>query len=356
MESTQTGSRALIKLLAIIGFFAILGCIVWLIVQGVRMFPSAFMSLASIAETVGGYRPQSELSIDLEKNIVNSGETFTITWTDMGKGSYTFTHVCREGVILFVRTSEGMLREVPCTDSLSLPHDVHGLFLSIQAREQRFSDVDFAVSFDAEKGDTHVTDGRVTVVNATVPTKTEAAVVLGTDVPTKIDTPSVGGTIPLPPTSETPVVPSTPVTPRPSFSTPSQPAASVVSILPKSYEDGFTDLRAMYLGVGTIENGTFVPKATFNEDDTAAFRFEVKNIGTKTSDSWTYELSLPGGVSYASDTQSPLTPNERAIFTIGFELNDAITSASVKIGGEVKTKDDSDAENNDFDWSVKVTN
>jgi hypothetical protein len=311
MESTS-GSRALIKLLAIIGFFAILALIVWLIVQGVRMFPSAFSSLASIAETVGTYRPNEELTIELPKSIVNSDETFVLNWTDMGKkGSYEFTYVCAPGVILSVRTSEGMLREISCVETLTLPSDVHGLFLSVRGGEQRFSDVDFTVAFDAEKGDTHIAQGRVTVVNATMP---------GTSVVTE-GTSTVPPLATLPPkTTPQATIPKPPVTPVAPEQ--SQPAASVVAFTPKSYEDGFTDLRALYLGVGTIENGTFVPKATFDTDDTAAFRFEVKNIGTKTSDTWTYELTLPGNNTYTSEPQTGLVPNEKAVFTIGFELDD----------------------------------
>ncbi len=352
MEPTQTGAQAITKVLAIIGLFALISLIVWFVVQGVRLFPSAFTSLASIAETVGGYRPNSELTIDLEKSIVNSGETFTLRWTDMGKGSYTFSYVCTTGVLLSVRASDGALREVPCGDALTLTDDVHGLFVSISAREQRFSDVDFQVAFDAQKGDTHVAEGRVTIVNATVPTRPDVPVVA--EVPSKprseAVTPDAPKTIALPPKTATT---QSPTAVAPSLPQVAQGAASVVSLLPKSYEDGFVDLRAMYLGVGTLENGVFVPKATFTESDTAAFRFEVKNIGTKTSDTWSYALSLPQNVAYTSEPQTGLTPNEKAIFTIGFALGDT-TLSSVKVGGEVTTTRDTNNANNKFDWSVKI--
>ena len=97
----------------------------------------------------------------------------------------------------------------------------------------------------------------------------------------------------------------------------------------------------------------FVTKATFDKDDTAAFRFEVKNIGTKTSNDWTYTLALPGDTEYISDNQTALTPNERVVFTVGFEPT-SDTKNSVKIGGTVKTDTDANTKNNSFDWSVKV--
>jgi hypothetical protein len=344
MDTSGQGPRALVKLLAIIGFFALIALGVWLVVQGVRFFPSAFSSLASIAETINGYRPQTELVIELEKNIVNSGETFTMTWTDMGEGTYTFKHVCADGISLAVRTSEGLLQNVSCTSSLSLPSEVHGLFVSVNAREQRFSDVALTVTFDGKTGDDHVAESRVTVVNATVPTKPVA-----TEVKDEVKEPEVI----VPPKTEVVTRPTPPKAATPTASVPSQPASAVVAVLPKSYENGFIDLRATYLGVGTIINGTFVPKATFDEDAKAAFRFEVKNIGTKVSGDWTYKLTLPGEVEYTSGTQVGLMPNERAVYTVGFDLVETNASA-VNVEGVVTVKNDTDTKNNDFDWSVKV--
>ncbi len=349
MDTSRQGTRALVKLLAIIGFFALIALGVWLVVQGARFFPSAFSSLASIAETINGYRPQTELVIELEKNIVNSGETFTMEWTDMGPGTYTFKHVCADGITLSVRTSEGLLQEVSCTESLSLPSEVHGLFVSVNAQEQRFSDVALTVTFDGDKGDDHLAESRVTIVNATVPTKPVA-----TD-DTKVDVEVKKPEVVVPPKVEVVTRPIPPKVTAPKPSLPSQPASAVVAVLPKSYENGFIDLRASYLGVGTIVNGTFVAKATFNEDDKAAFRFEVKNIGTKVSGDWTYKLTLPGDVEYTSGTQAGLMPNERAVYTVGFNLAETKASAVI-VEGVVTVKNDTDTKNNDFDWSVKVTN
>ena len=67
------GTQVLIKLLAVIGFFAVVALIAWLGILGIRMFPTAFSSLATIAETINDYRLDDELVIEIEKNIVNSG-------------------------------------------------------------------------------------------------------------------------------------------------------------------------------------------------------------------------------------------------------------------------------------------
>jgi uncharacterized repeat protein (TIGR01451 family) len=237
--------------------------------------------------------------------------------------------------MLNVRTSEDALREVPCTDTLTLSEDALGLFLSAHSKAQRFSDISFKVTFDAEEGDVHIAEGTVTVVNATIPTKTTAQIIVDT-------TPA----LPPPHVSE---VPKNPVVPAQS-----QPASAVTAILPTSPINNFSDLKISYLGIGTVKDGVFVTRATFDNDANAAFRFEVKNIGTKTSKNWTYTLALPGDTQYVSETQTALTPGERAVFTVGFEPT-SDTKTSVKIGGTIKTDGDANTKNNSFEWSVKVT-
>ena len=58
------------------------------------------------------------------------------------------------------------------------------------------------------------------------------------------------------------------------------------------------------------------------QDEKGAIQFEVKNYGSKTSDTWEFEVSLPNGGTYSSDEQEPLKPNERAVLTIGFPTTD----------------------------------
>lgn len=339
----------LVKLLSIAGLFAIIVLFIWLIIQGVRMFPSAFSSLASIAETIHTYRPRGDLEIHLEKNIVNSGEAFILTWNDMGKGTYTFNYTCADEVRFSVRTDAGVLQDVACTENLTLPEGVTGLFVSVESRSQRFSEVPFQITFDPERGDNKITKGTVTVVNATVPQIAHG----DTDMP-KVEIPASEATS----TPETPAVSTpqpaapTPAT-QPKPAVPTQPASTVVALYPQSLPNGYVDLKISYLGVGRILNGVFVPESSFDEDDRAAFRFEVKNIGSKTSGEWSYDLLLPGNVPYHSDEQAPLLPNERAIFTVGFDLlesNDRVVS----LKASTETANDTNSKNDSFEWSVKI--
>lgn len=344
---------AAVKLLAIIGFLAMLALIVWLAVQGLRAFPNTFSSLASIAESIQGYQTRETLEITLEKNIVNSGETFKIMWTDMrGNGTYHFSYTCADGVSLSVRSDVGLMREISCTEDLELPKEATGLFVSATSKAQRFSDLTFSVRFDAAKGDDSIIENRVTVVNATVPTKAESAVVNATTTPSESEV----AVTPKP----TPVVTTRPVTPpvvtKPAPSVPvqnTQPATAIVSLIPQSDPNGFVDLKMSFGAVGTMNGTTFTPAATYDTDVRAGLRFEVKNIGTKRSDTWTYRIELPEGV-YESDIQLPLEPNERALFTIGFDISDS-TKNSVVLKGSVTEKHDTNSKNDSFSWSVKVT-
>jgi hypothetical protein len=114
--------------------------------------------------------------------------------------------------------------------------------------------------------------------------------------------------------------------------------------IPTSNPNGNADLGARYLFIGEIENNQFVPGA-IAENAAGAVQFEVKNFGTKTSRNWSFTVSLPGGGTYESSSQSPLKPNERAVLTVGFSGAD-VRSHTFQV--EVDLASDSNQGNNDF--------
>jgi subtilase family serine protease len=120
--------------------------------------------------------------------------------------------------------------------------------------------------------------------------------------------------------------------------------------IPVSNPRGFTDLQTAFLNVGEIRNNTFTVTSLREERD-GAFQFSVKNIGTKTSERWTYTVELPDGDSYTSSSQAPLKPNERAVITIGF----AVPGISVHtFEVDVDVDDDRNRNNNSFERRVSV--
>ena len=326
-DEPKTFHGIAIKILAIIGFLATLVLVLWLLVEGAKRTPAAFSSLASIAESIQNYRPIHEFTIATEKSTVNSGESFQISWTDTKQpGEYHFGYTCTDGVDLLVRDGDGALVKIPCMNTLSLPADVHGLFLSITSGKMRFSDVPLKVTFTNPKNETLFTgETKVTVVNVTIPTDETAREATTTP-------------------KQKEIAP-TPATPAP------KPVTTIV--YPQSDPKGFTDLAVSTIGTGVLQNGALTYTTTLNPNLRNAIAFDIKNIGTKTSGTWTFKTTLPSGVIYTSDAQAPLKPNEHAIFTLSFDL-DSKRERSVKITTTVYISGDTNAQNNSSVWNVSV--
>lgn len=354
METQPDAKTSIIKTLAIVGFLVIVTIIVWLGIQGLRALPSSFSSLASIAETINSYRPTSALIVATEKSIVNSGESFELTWSDMKqRGVYHFSYTCTPGVSLMVRSGEGDLVPIDCTSTLSLPNEVHGLFVSITSERQRFSDVPLVVAFEKEGAtERTITEARITVVNATVPTP---------DIAVTDSTPATSTVTITPPVvvveTPKPVVPTTtpakPTVPKP---TPKPPVTTPVAQIPVSDPRGYTDLKITFEGIGSYKNDVFVPVSSYDSDVRGAIKVAIKNIGTKTSAVWSYALTLPNGIEYDASKQAGLRPNETAYLTIGFDFIEDFKDSAVKIKGTVTTENDILKTNNSFTSSAKVTN
>jgi hypothetical protein len=349
MNETPKARSAVIKVLAIVGFLATITIGVWVMVQVARVLPDTFSSLASIANSINSYRPGEELTVVTERSIINSGDLFTISWSELEQsGTYTFSYACTDGISLDVRTGTGAFVPVTCGETRSLPEGAHTLEVRVASEKRRFSDIPFTIAFtDADTDETTERMSKVTIVNATIPLSADVAVEETDEEETADESPAdvADGNDDTP----TPVPPS----PGGSASTPTTPAEQVVSIMPQSHEDGFTDLSIRYLGIGELVDDSFVARATIDTDARGALKFEVKNIGTKTSGNWTFEVTLPSGVEFESDKQVPLKPNERVEFTMGFDPQGETGVASVS--GEVFEDADTNSRNDRFTWSVEVT-
>ncbi len=83
------------------------------------------------------------------------------------------------------------------------------------------------------------------------------------------------------------------------------------------------DLTARILGLGVVDKTTnqFTATSTFKAADRIAVRFEVQNIGTKTSPQWSFAAVLPTfpPFIFQSPTEQSLAPGDRIEFTLGFD-------------------------------------
>ncbi len=237
-----------------------------------------------------------------------------------------------------MRSENGTFVPMSCAETLTLPTTVHGLFLTAVSDDFRFSDIPLTVSFVDAHGDTtlHNTT-KITVVNATIPSRTDDALTKNT--PSTSQTPNKSDVTPSVTDEETVAV----VIPKETKIPPTQPVVK-----------GYTDLSISAVGSGVLTNGVFTYTSGFSIGLNNAVRFDVQNSGTQTSGSWSFKTVLPSGELYESPIQAPLAPQAHVVFTLGFFLdgytkNSATFTHTLFIQGS-----DSNTQNNTISQSVKV--
>ncbi len=334
-----------VKAFIVIAFFAIIALIVWLSVQIVAYTPNAFSSLASLAQGISQYREaimdNESLSITSGLSTIESGKSATISWKkDSRPGTYTFSYSCNDGVTVEIVSPEGM-RSVSCDMRYSLG-DTDTVSLVVNSNKAEQINLSYAISFMRDSDIGPIRIGEQTIAVTPTPTTvaqsdTKDGAVLG-ETDKKEDTPAKETAVATKPTKPAPVV-----------VTPSEP--QFIYKIPTSDPNGFTDLATRLIGTGSISNNKFVT-GSIEREDNGAIQFEVKNIGTKTSDSWTYSVTLPDGDVYTSPKQTALKPNERATITIGFATPD---KASHTFSVVVKV-DDRTSSNNNFKKTIIFSN
>ena len=302
MTENMTFRDVVVKVLAITGFLVTVAVVVWGATLAVKQAPRVFSSLASIVESMQAYRPLHELTITTQKTVVNSAESFEILWTDVRQtGEYAFNYTCTEGIALQVRGENDSLMPMSCTDTLTLPATVHGLYLTIDSTTSRFTDVPLHVSFtNTDKSEAFENTVKITVVNAGIEIKEQTI-------------PEMPEVIVIPPVQPTEEV----VTETPAIDTPTTP----VTITAPSQVSQQSDLAMTILGSGVIRNGVFSFTQRYDRDLNNALRFDVKNVGTAVSDTWYFNAVLPSGKVYTSPKQSALRPGDHIEFTLGFYLD-----------------------------------
>jgi len=301
---------SILKTLAITGFLATLLIVAWLAIQLVHLFPTAFSSLASLAEGVNQYQETiidanqeiGTLTMTSNTSLVNNGETVDIEWSKVNaNGSYVFSYECTDGVAIAHISAAGA-RPVDCNTNYNVG-DTTTLTLAIDSEKNRYADVAYSIAFlrtsDTEPRATG--SDTVTVVNTAINNQFTLDETEGAngavDTTDEVTTPSV----------DTPTL-------QPGTPTYTQ---EFTYAIPVSDPNGYTDLGASYVGVGEVINRSFV-EGPVSRDNDGAIQFIVKNFGTKTSRDWTFTMELPNGTTYNSPTQDALKPNERAVITIGF--------------------------------------
>jgi len=323
-----------LKSFAIGGFIGLIILIAWIGIQLVSFLPTALSSLASLADNVYNYQPVV-LTVVNNKNVINVKEIATISWNIPKQiGTFAFSYTCSDGIAIDTRTKDGGIQNLTCENNYNLGN-VSSVDILVNSEKNRFTDINYEIGFIPEKAEspTATTKSSLTVINPDI-----SPIVMideGTTPPTVPDI------IPeTPPIIKTPVATTTKPTPlAPIYE------QHYVYEIPVSNPNGFTDLSTKFLATGIISNNIFVNTGTIEQDKVGAIQFEVKNIGTKTSSTWTFVAKLPNGTTYTSGTQTALKPNERSVITLGFSKPASIGikdfNISVSVSGDSKVSNNS---------------
>lgn len=337
------GKEGVLKTLAIGGFVGLIIIIAWLGIQLISFMPTAFSSLASLADSVYNYKP-AELVVVNNKDAANAGEAFTISWNEVKQdGKFSFKYACMEGVAVEIRTAGNPIKSVDCDKYVDLGK-VTSMDINITSEKNRFAEVAYTVAFTPIKAKTPSVEhgNSITVVNPMISPEVIVSATTTEPVVTEPE-PAVETKPETTPTKPTPK----PVTPKPvTVSTP-------IYSIPVSNPNGFTDLSVRSIGVGTMDaSNRFTLVGVMDNDAKGAIQFEIKNIGTKTSGEFTYTATLPSGAVYTSPAQPALKPNERSIITLGFETANQTGVKTFNV--KVAISGDINSANNSYVSAVKI--
>jgi hypothetical protein len=303
----DTAPRSLLyKVATVTGFIGIIIILSFLSIRLVQSLPSTVSYLASLADGVYNFRDDQIVLVASSKEIF-SGDSTTLSWSSPKRGgTFSLSFPCSEGIrIETMHEDEETTSELDCDQMVPIGTH-HELTLKISSDQLHSATIPLTVYHFHPVSENALSENfvRINVVNSAIPSDFFSE--------------QTREIIPLSPTAT-----DTASTPTATEETPTQPTKKTVAYtvykIPVSDPNGFTDLEMSYITIGNIINTQFVPYgSTIHTAKQSAIQFTVKNIGTKTSTSWTYLLRLPDGSVYTSPNQAPLHPNERVTITQGF--------------------------------------
>ncbi len=310
MENKEKVKKTAIKALAIVGLVAILILGFWGVIRVASLVPGIGNALAAVGASLSSiFVPAERLEITLSSANVRSGEPFAVTWDHInkrGEGSYTLSYACRSGFSMQSINSTGTYQNAPCETPFNYTNSQTEIRVIPHSLMVRFLDVPITLSYtrSGQENPSAVTDTAITVENTSAspaPTPTPAPTPSPTPRPTPTPTPTPG--------------------PR------SDQSYRFVGSGQASDPFGTPDLEVVITGIGVLDKNTnvFTPTQTVVAGQRAAVQFSVINRGTKTSDGWSFNASLPTNPFHIfhSDGQRPLGPGDRIDYTIGFDEVDS---------------------------------
>lgn len=329
--AVSEGADRAIKGLAVLGFVALIIFILWVIISLFSFVPSLISQLASLNKATD---VDSALIITSAPTSATHGESIFIDWDPVESAeSYSISYTCNPDINVEIRMSNGTIEDLPCDTQYSLGQATSA-YLFTYAPNTEATTITYSINTQLENGDTVSNDQNLEVTNQN-PSE-ETATEENDSKEDAVEEPEPEET-----TEETP----TQVTYR-----------EYTYKIPVSDPNGYTDLSLVYKGVGVLNSShDFTSQSKLAVGELGAIRISVKNVGTRTSESWTYTAKLPNDTTYKSPKQTPLKPNEEATITLGFYVPKSKAGEQEPFSVSVSTTRDSNRQNQDFSWSVVIT-
>lgn len=288
------------KTFAIIGVVAVLLVGMWLAVNAVTMVPRLASMLASAMVSMSSiFVPGERIEISVS-DVIENEKPFTLSWDHINKsdkGTYAFSFVCAEDLYFTSSLSTGG-EIITCNTPFQSAELKGNITLTPHTKAIKDLDTTFIVAFVEAGSTTASAESRVA---ATVTAKSST-------VTTPKPTTPVTGVTPKPP--KTPGTTTTNTYTYTGTSTPSNP-------------NGVVNLRGKVIAVGVLDRttGEFTASTSINISARVGVKFEIENIGTRTSSAWSFIAQLPTTPfhSFQSAAQIPLAPGDKIEYTLGFD-------------------------------------
>jgi hypothetical protein len=300
---------SIIKVLAVIGVIGLLSVGGFFTVLFFSNLPDIASGLtAQVVSVTKRFVPAGgdDIVITLNDDNPRNGETVTISFEHLTEknGSYSFFYECREG-IHFERNNEIIF----CNTPYNFVNQNNTLSFNVSTTNSQRVNVPLSVNF-TENNSTRISErgGATLKVDGNI----ESIPVSPID----------GGTIFVAPENSPPVrigrtsgdrVEETILFDETSGRRP----------VGSSDPNGYVDLRPKIIAVGEVDKNTneFSATSSVHFSSRGAIKFEVENIGTKISPTWTFNLVLPTLPRhiYYSKNQQALLPGDKIEYIVGFD-------------------------------------
>ncbi len=312
MKGFNTLLKGLSTIFAVLGFALTVG---YFSIQISKITPPTIARISrSAANVTESFIHASTLTFSASKLRVASNEPFTLSWHRSGtasnapEGSYSLYYPCTKTAYLEVeRLGDRTL--VLCNTIFTMPGQSNGATARIFANPRETTDVPIVVMFTPNGASKANLQEQVTmsITGGSIPATLTASI----EQARKLD--PIGASIGKP-----------------------------IYIPGKGQ-----DLALTILDVGYIDQktGAYIASKNVHYKQRAAVRFEVKNVGTATSDTWTFSSNLPTSPAYnfTSYTQNALKPGAAIQLTLEFNSidRDEKVPVSITVGSSAQSAFDS---------------